>query len=98
MKNWIDDNFDVLFNELLELVHIPSVSAQSEHQDDLIRAAEFIAEYLQSSGLQTVQLMPTAGNPVVFGSHQVDPQLPTVLIYGHYDVQPPEPLDKWLSP
>src|SRR5690606_37482237 len=84
--------------ELLEFVAIPSISAQSAHQDDMRSAAQFIGRHLSDSGVQNVQIMPTAGHPVVFASHHVSGDKPTVLVYGHYDVQPPDPLGEWLSP
>lgn len=98
LNSWIETNFEGLLDELLELVRIPSVSAQQEHRSDVLAAAQYIADYLAEAGLQTVEVMPTAGNPVVFGSHHVSDALPTVLIYGHYDVQPPEPLEEWRTP
>jgi acetylornithine deacetylase/succinyl-diaminopimelate desuccinylase-like protein len=83
--------------ELLEFLRIPSISALSEHANDTKRAAEFAAEKLKNLGFKT-EIHPTAGHPVVAAEYLVNRALPTVLIYGHYDVQPPDPLDLWDSP
>jgi acetylornithine deacetylase/succinyl-diaminopimelate desuccinylase-like protein len=85
-------------DELLEFLHIPSVSALPEHQSDVLRAAEWVAEQLRRAGVPEVRLLPTGRNPIVFGHWQVSEDQPTALIYGHYDVQPPDPLDRWVSP
>src|SRR5690625_7363862 len=98
LTSWIETNFEGLLDELLKLVSIPSVSAQQEHRSDVLAAAQYIADYLAAAGLQTVEVMPTAGNPVVFGSHHVSDALPTVLLYGQYDVQPPDPREQWRAP
>jgi acetylornithine deacetylase/succinyl-diaminopimelate desuccinylase-like protein len=86
--------------ELFELLRIPSVSAQpAQHGKDVERAAEFVATLLQAAGVEHVELLPTGGNPVVYGDWlHAGPGAPTVLFYGHYDVQPPEPLELWTSP
>jgi acetylornithine deacetylase/succinyl-diaminopimelate desuccinylase-like protein len=82
--------------ELKEIVAIPSVSMQEEHKDDLVRAAEWLAARLTSLGMDNVQLLPTDKHPVVFGEWMgAGKDAPTVLIYGHYDVQPVDPLDLW---
>ena len=95
---WTRANFDALLEELLGFVAIPSISAQSAHRGDMLAAAQFIERHLSDSGVHNVQIMPTAGHPVVFASHHVSNDLPTVLVYGHYDVQPPDPVGEWLSP
>jgi acetylornithine deacetylase/succinyl-diaminopimelate desuccinylase-like protein len=85
-------------DELFELLRIPSVSARSEHAGDVRQAAEWMADSMRTIGLET-EIFPTAGHPVVLGEWRKAPKgAPTVLIYGHYDVQPPEPLDLWTSP
>lgn len=81
--------------ELLEFLRIPSISSLSEHKRDMLRAAEFAAEQLRHAGVSKVVVMPTTGNPVVFAQHGNDPRKPTVLVYGHYDVQPVDPLPLW---
>lgn len=84
--------------ELLELLRIPSVSADSRHKGDVRKAAEFIIEKFKVAGVDSVELIETDGHPIVFAEKMIDPKLPTVLVYGHYDVQPPDPLDLWDSP
>lgn len=84
--------------ELVEFVGIPSVSTLSEHKGDMERAAEWVANQMRAVGLENVAIMPTAGHPVAYGEWLHAPDRPTVLIYGHYDVQPVDPLDEWLTP
>jgi acetylornithine deacetylase/succinyl-diaminopimelate desuccinylase-like protein len=85
-------------NELLELLRIPSISADSRHKQDLIRCAELIKSRLLEAGADRVEIFPTAGHPIVYGEKIVNPSWPTVLVYGHYDVQPADPLNLWDSP
>jgi acetylornithine deacetylase/succinyl-diaminopimelate desuccinylase-like protein len=89
---------DDLFQEFLELLRIPSVSTDEAHQKDILRAADFLAKKLTNIGLEKVDVFPTARHPIVYGENIVDPKRPTILIYGHYDVQPPDPIDAWDSP
>ncbi len=85
--------------ELKEVLRIPSISTDPEHAADMQRAAEWVASQLRSIGMTNVQIMPTGGHPVVYGEWMKAPKTaPTVMIYGHYDVQPPDPLDLWVSP
>jgi len=84
-------------SELIEFLQIPSVSANPENKKDVERAARWLEERLRAAGFD-VELVPTDGHPIVYAEKQVDPQKPTVLIYGHYDVQPPEPLELWNTP
>jgi acetylornithine deacetylase/succinyl-diaminopimelate desuccinylase-like protein len=84
--------------ELQEFLRIPSVSSLPEHRDDVRRAAEWVADRLRELGAQGVELLPTGGNPVVYGEWPAPQGAPTALLYGHYDVQPPDPLDLWESP
>ncbi len=98
MHSYIEKNKDRFLSELFDLLRIPSVSADSNHKDDLRKAAEFIKEKLLQAGADKAELCETAGFPVVYGEKIIDPKLPTVLVYGHYDVQPPDPLDLWVSP
>src|SRR5579859_6509023 len=84
--------------ELKELLRIPSVSAKSEHRPDIERAARWVAEKLRAAGLERVEIVPTKMHPLVYGESLQAPGKPTVLIYGHYDVQPAEPLALWTSP
>ncbi|AWO02132.1 dipeptidase [Chitinophaga alhagiae] len=101
MQVWKDyqaQHKDRFLNELLDLLRIPSVSADSRHNDDTKRCAEAVKQRLVEAGAENVEVCPTAGHPIVYGDKIIDPSLPTVLVYGHYDVQPPDPLDLWTSP
>ncbi len=98
MHPYLETHKDRFRSELFDLLRIPSVSADSTHKNDLRKAAEFIKEKLVAAGIDTVELCETAGFPIVYGEKIIDPSLPTVLVYGHYDVQPPDPLDLWISP
>jgi acetylornithine deacetylase/succinyl-diaminopimelate desuccinylase-like protein len=98
VQSYIQSNQDRFLSELFELLRIPSVSADSRHKGDVRKAAEYVAQKLTEAGADSVQLMETKGHPIVFGEKIVDPAKPTVLVYGHYDVQPPDPLDLWKTP
>ena len=95
MKQYIEQNRERFFDELFSILRIPSISAKQENKPDMVRCAERLKELLLEAGADMAQVMPTSGNPVVFGRKIVDPAYKTVLVYGHYDVQPPEPLEKW---
>lgn len=84
--------------ELFDLLRIPSVSAQPKHAKDVERAAQFVADALRGAGVEGVEVVPTPGHPIVYGEWLRAPGAPTVLVYGHYDVQPPEPVELWSSP
>jgi acetylornithine deacetylase/succinyl-diaminopimelate desuccinylase-like protein len=96
-KEYQEKNKDRFLNELFDLLRIPSVSAKSEHKQDMITCAEAIKQRLLEAGADKVAIYPTAGHPIVFGEKIFDPSKPTVLVYGHYDVQPAEPLELWNS-
>ncbi len=96
-KEYQEQHKDRFLNEMLELLRIPSISAKSEHKEDMLRCAEAVKESLLNAGADKAVVMPTDGYPVVYGERIVDASLPTVLVYGHYDVQPPEPLELWHS-
>lgn len=96
-KEYQTENKDRFLNELLELLRIPSISARSEHKEDMMKCAEAVRERLLQAGADKVEIFPTAGHPVVYGEKITDPLKPTVLVYGHYDVQPPDPLELWHS-
>jgi acetylornithine deacetylase/succinyl-diaminopimelate desuccinylase-like protein len=96
--SFIDANTDRYLKELSDLLAIPSVSTDPERVPDIKRCAEWLADHMRGVGLQNVQIMPTQGHPVVYADWLGAPGKPTVLIYGHYDVQPPEPLELWTSP
>ncbi len=84
--------------ELLHFLSIPSISALPEHADAVQRAARWVADRLVAAGLEHVQILPTSGHPVVYGEWLHAPGKPTVMIYGHFDTQPADPLDLWTSP
>ena len=97
MKNYIETNKERFFEELFSLLRIPSVSSLEQHKPDMQKCAERLVELLLEAGADVAEICPTAGHPVVFGQKIVDPQLPTVLVYGHYDVQPVDPIELWHS-
>ena len=96
-KDYQEQHKDRFLNELLDLLRIPSISAKSEHKEDMVRCAEAVKQRLLEAGADTVTIYPTAGHPVVYGEKIIDPAKPTVLVYGHYDVQPADPLNLWHS-
>jgi acetylornithine deacetylase/succinyl-diaminopimelate desuccinylase-like protein len=95
---YIEQNKDRFLNELLEILRIPSISADSKFAGDVRRTAEFVKEKLIAAGAENVVLEETAGNPIVYGDKIFDSNLPTVLVYGHYDVQPSVPDELWTTP
>jgi len=95
---YLETNARRFEEELFELLRIPSVSAQSQHKPDIERAAKWVADRLRRAGLDTVEIVPTKMHPLVYAESLRAPGRPTVLFYGHYDVQPPEPLELWTSP
>ena len=98
IKNYIEANRERFIEELFGLIRIPSVSASEANKPDMIRAAEYIRDMLSGNGADRAEVYPTEGNPIVYGEKIIDPSLPTILVYGHYDVMPAEPLEKWVSP
>ena len=97
VRNYIKENEKRFYDELFSLIRIPSVSAQSEHKEDMIRCAERWRELLLQAGVDKCDIMPTSGNPIVFAEKRVSGAVRTVLVYGHYDVMPAEPLELWSS-
>ncbi|RTQ53442.1 dipeptidase [Hymenobacter gummosus] len=97
MTSFLTENQDRFLSELLEWLRIPSVSADPKFHGDVLKAAEYLKMRLEEVGLDNVELCPTAGNPIVYGEKLIDPKLPTVLVYGHYDVQPADPYELWTS-
>lgn len=95
---FVRENQDRLLNELKTFLKIPSISTLPEHKGDVERAARFVADSLGTAGLENVEIIPTAGHPLVYADWLHAPGKPTVLCYGHYDVQPPDPLDLWTTP
>jgi len=98
VKSYIDENRQKFLDELFDLLRIPSVSADSKFKDDVHRAADFVKSSLEKAGVDKAEICETAGYPIVYGEKIIDPSLPTVLVYGHYDVQPPDPYELWDSP
>src|SRR5690606_18787217 len=78
-----------------DLLRIPSISADSKYKDQVMKTAEAVGKSLKAAGVEKMEICPTPGFPIVFGEKIIDPDLPTVLVYGHYDVQPPDPLNLW---
>ena len=98
IKKYVADNKERFLEELFELLRFPSVSADPKYKEDVLKAADYIAGKLTSAGADKVEVCKTAGYPIVYGEKIKDPALPTVLIYGHYDVQPADPLELWKTP
>lgn len=98
IDKYIEQNKDRFLDELIDLLKIPSISADPKFSKDVHRAAELLKSRLEEIGIDKVEICDTDGYPIVFGEKIVDPTLPTVLVYGHYDVQPPDPLELWDSP
>ncbi len=96
-NDYLSQNKDRFLDELLELLRIPSISADSKYKGDVARCADAVKESLLKAGCDSAEICPTKGHPIVYGEKIIDPALPTVLVYGHYDVQPPDPLDLWES-
>ncbi len=96
-KDYQEKNKDRFLNELLDLLRIPSISAKTENKADMITCAEAVKQRLVEAGVDKVEIYPTDGHPVVYAEKIIDPSKPTVLVYGHYDVQPAEPLELWKS-
>ncbi|KRP13664.1 MAG: peptidase dimerization domain protein [Sphingobacteriales bacterium BACL12 MAG-120813-bin55] len=96
--NYIETHKDRMLDELMEVLRIPSVSADPKYKGDVEKTAQWMAEKLRASGADDVEVFPTDGHPIVFGQKLIDPSKPTVLVYGHYDVQPADPVELWTSP
>ena len=95
---FVESNQDRFLEELKTFLRIPSISTLPEHASDIRRAAEFVADSLRKAGLENVEIIPTAGHPLVYADWLHAAGKPTVLCYGHYDVQPPDPLELWTTP
>ena len=98
IKNFINNHKETFINELIELLKIPSISADSAYKNDVLNTAEVVKLRLQEAGCDLVEIHPTDGYPIVYAEKIIDPKLPTILVYGHYDVQPPDPINLWHSP
>ena len=97
-KTYVQENKERFIQELVDLLKIPSISANSNYKKDLIKTAEVVKKRLLEAGCENAEIIETPGHPVVFAEKIIDKALPTVLVYGHYDVQPPDPVDLWDSP
>ncbi|APG65278.1 peptidase dimerization domain protein [Tenacibaculum todarodis] len=98
IKSYIENNKDRFINELVELLKIPSVSADSAYKKDVLLTADFVLDSLKKAGCDKVELCETPGYPIIYGEKIIDKNLPTILVYGHYDVQPADPIELWTSP
>ena len=98
ITNYITENKTRFINELLELLRIPSISADPKYKDSVFKTADEVKKRLVEAGAENVEICQTKGYPVVYGEKIISPSSPTVLVYGHYDVQPPDPLELWTSP
>jgi acetylornithine deacetylase/succinyl-diaminopimelate desuccinylase-like protein len=98
ITDYIEQHKERFLNELIELLKIPSISADSAYSNDVIKTANAVKTSLEKAGCDMVEICETDGYPIVYGEKKIDPDLPTVLVYGHYDVQPPDPLELWDSP
>jgi len=97
VKSYIEENKERFLEELFGLIRIPSVSSKEENKDDMMKAAEYLKTSLLEAGADKAEIYPTEGHPILVGEKIMDDSLPTVLVYGHYDVQPAEPFDLWKS-
>jgi acetylornithine deacetylase/succinyl-diaminopimelate desuccinylase-like protein len=97
IKKYIEDNKQRFLDELFEVIRIPSISSEKEHKDDMKKAADHLKQKLLDAGAEKAEVMPTDGNPVVYAEKILDTNKPTVLVYGHYDVMPVDPIEKWNS-
>ncbi len=98
LKDYVQQHKQRFIDELTALLKVPSISADSAHNQDIINMAEVIRESLQKAGCDTVEICETPGYPIVYGEKIINDSLPTILVYGHYDVQPPDPVNLWNSP
>ena len=97
IKNYINDNKNRFINELVDLLKIPSISADPAYKQDVLNCADEVAKSMKNAGAEKIEICKTKGYPIVYGEKIVDTDLPTVLVYGHYDVQPADPLELWES-
>lgn len=97
IQSYIKENQERFLEELKEILRIPSISADPAYKEDVQRTASAVADHLQKAGMEVVEIHQTEGHPIVYGEKKIGPELPTILVYGHYDVQPPDPLDLWES-
>jgi acetylornithine deacetylase/succinyl-diaminopimelate desuccinylase-like protein len=98
IKQYVEQNKQRFLDELFELLRFPSVSADPKYKADVLKTADYVAKKLRDAGAEKVEICQTAGYSIIYGEKIVDPAKPTVLVYGHYDVQPPDPLELWKTP
>ena len=98
LQSYLDSNKDRFVKELFELLKIPSVSADSAYSKEVFKTADFVADSLKTAGCDAVEICQTKGFPIVYGEKIINPKLPTILVYGHYDVQPADPIELWDAP
>jgi acetylornithine deacetylase/succinyl-diaminopimelate desuccinylase-like protein len=98
VQDYIQANRQRFLDELLDFLRIPSISADTNYKNDVLRAATWLSEELKRLGMDGVEIIPTKGHPIIYAEKIVSDTLPTILVYGHYDVQPPDPLNLWTSP
>ena len=98
IRKYVSEHKQRFLDELFELLRFPSVSADPKYKGDMLKTADYVAEKLKAAGAENVEVCPTAGYPIVYGEKIIDTSMPTVLVYGHYDVQPPDPLELWKTP
>lgn len=98
IKNYIQENKERFINELFDLLRIPSISADAAYNSDVVKTAEEVKKRLIEAGAENVEMCATAGHPIVYADKIINAKLPTVLVYGHYDVQPADPIDLWDNP
>ena len=98
LQSYLESNKDRFVKELFELLKIPSVSADSAYSKEVFKAADFVADSLKTAGCDAVEICQTKGFPIIYGEKLIDPKLPTILVYGHYDVQPADPIELWDAP
>ena len=97
-KTYLEDNHSRFLNEYFDLLRIASISALPENAGDVQQAARWVADRLRAAGLENVEILPTGGHPVVYADWRHAAGKPTILIYGHFDVQPVDPLNQWTNP
>ncbi len=98
LKSYIETNKSRFLDELFGLIRIPSISSESSHKEDMVKTAQYLVDQLMAAGVDKAEIMTTTGHPVVYGEKIIDPSKPTILVYGHYDVMPVDPLNLWDSP
>ena len=98
IQSYIKDHKNRFLDELIELLRIPSVSADPTYKNEVLNTANFVLKSLKKAGCDQVEICETPGYPIIYGEKIIDKNLPTVLVYGHYDVQPADPIDLWTSP